>query len=172
MLVMFSGLPGCGKTSLARRAARWFHLPLFAKDRIQAYLRARGMASRSGPEGYQLLIDLADEQLGLGVGVILDGVFPLAGFRDQARKIASRHAAIFRPVFCHCSDEALWRSRMPQRQAFVPNWTPVGWDEVERLQSIFEPWDSDKALSLDAVEDLEANFRSLVRFLSAAPGEN
>jgi predicted kinase len=157
VLILFSGLPGTGKTALARSVARHLHIPLLAKDRIQSALRARGLADRETPDGYHLMLDLADEQLSLGVSVALDAVFPMEGFRQAARDIACRNSANFRSIYCYCSDPSVWRERMKGREQYVPNWTPVGWEAVERLQAMYEPWDPETTLFIDSLNDFEAN---------------
>ena len=156
-LILFSGLPGSGKTTLARRLAQQLHIPVLAKDRIQAALRAHGLAGRATADGYHLMLELADEQLALGISVILEAVFPLAGFRVSAHQLAQQHSAGFRAIYCYCSDEGVWQKRMQARQPLVPHWTPVGWDDVERLRASFQPWDPQEALFIDSLKGLEEN---------------
>lgn len=164
-LVLFSGLPGCGKTTLARRTAQYFGIPLFAKDRLQSVLRRQALAPRATTDGYRLILDLADEQLSLGISAILDGVFPMAGFRTEAQEIASRHHAQFVVIYCYCSDTALWKQHIQNRVQYVPHWSPVGWDEVEHLQASFEPWPPGKAIFIDAVNDIDSNFTYMIQLL-------
>ena len=165
-LILFSGLPGCGKTTLARRVAQYFQLPLFSKDRFQSALRRQGLAGRSTVDGYRLILDQADEQLNLGLGSVLDAVFPLPGFRAEASQIARRHEAELRVIVCHCSDETVWERRLLARKQYVPDWTPVGWSEVERLRAEFQPWDAQLThLAVDALNDLEDNFLQVKHFI-------
>ena len=167
VLVLFSGLPGTGKTALAHRVARHLHIPLFAKDRIQSVLRIRGLAVEGTPDGYHIMLDLADEQLSLGVSVVLDAVFPMEGFRSAACDIARRNDADFCPIYCHCSDQSVWRERMKERQQYVPNWTPVGWEAVQRLQAMYEPWDPETTLFVDSLNDLEDNSVLVIDWIRA-----
>jgi predicted kinase len=166
-LVLFSGLPGCGKTTLARQVATALPAPLLAKDRVQRVLRDH-VPGAAPVDGYRVLLDLTDEQLGLGVSVVLDAVFPLAEFRDEARAVAARHAARFHPIYCYCSDEAVWRARVAARVQYVPGWTPVGWEEVERLRGFYEPWDPAAALFVDALDPPAANLARVLAYLRDA----
>jgi predicted kinase len=162
-----SGLPGCGKTTVARQVAQALGIPLFAKDRIQSLLRQRGLAGRATADGYYLLLDMADEQLSLGVSVILDAVFPQAGFRQEAADIASRHGARWRPIDCFCSDELEWRQRLNRRQhAYVPHWSPVGWEEVERMRDLFVPWPPGEALMVDSMNGIDNNLHRALAWLN------
>ena len=61
-LIVFSGLPGTGKTALAEELARKFGIPAFAKDWLEATLLRSKLsptdpAKPLGSAGYQLLTD-------------------------------------------------------------------------------------------------------------------
>lgn len=58
-LLLMSGLPGCGKTTLGREVARRLGVPIFAKDRFQSLLRWNGLAGRATADGYYLLLDMS-----------------------------------------------------------------------------------------------------------------
>jgi predicted kinase len=156
-LVLLSGLPGTGKTRLAIELSKTLHLPVLSKDRFQARLRAQGLAGREGVAGYEFLFDIADQQLCMGIGVILDAVFPKGGFRLRAEQLAQDHNATFKPIFCFCSDDDLLKGRMRNRDRYVPDWTPVGWEEMLEIKSYFEPWPAGSVLELDAAQDFAVN---------------
>jgi len=167
LLLVFTGLPGCGKTTLARQIACTIGIPIFSKDRVQSALVQQNLAPRATTDGYLLILNLAEEQLSLGVSCILDAVFPLAGFRQSLEEIATRHGAKLRVVRCLCSDEAIWRQRMQGRTQYHDYWTPVGWEEVERLKAIYEPWPTSiPILQIDAINSPDQNFREVFTWLN------
>jgi predicted kinase len=156
-LILFSGLPGSGKTTLARLVAQRLKIPVFGKDRIQSALRTHDLAERDSAHGYLIMLDQADEQLSLGISVVLEAVFPLQQFRAQALEIAQRYQAAFRSIYVYCSDDVIWMARMKNRMLYVPNWTPVGWEDVKRLRAYFEPWDAATTLFVDSLKSAEEN---------------
>jgi predicted kinase len=164
-LVLLSGLPGTGKTRLAIELSKQFHMPVFMKDRFQSQLRLQGFVGREGAAGYELLFDVADHQLSLGIGAILDAVFPMDGFRQRAKALAEHYGAHFRPILCFCSDDVLLKKRMENRNQYVPDWTPVGWDEVEKIRAYFESWEENSVLHLDAINDFGANLSRALEWI-------
>ncbi len=166
-LIIFAGMPGSGKTTLARMVAEMLRIPILAKDRVQRVLRDRDMADPTSGEGYYLILDLADEQLSLGVSVILDATFPLDHFRTVASDIAARHNARFCAVYCYCSDEAVWRARMEGRVQYIPGWKPVGWTDVERMREYYQSW-GENALAVDSVLAPEENFPLVLSYIQNA----
>jgi predicted kinase len=166
-LIIFAGMPGSGKTTLARMVAETLRIPVLAKDRVQRVLRDRDLTDSTSGEGYYVILDLADEQLSMGVSVILDATFPLDHFRVVASDIAARHNARFCAVYCHCSDEAVWRARMEDRVQYIPGWTPVGWEDVERMRDYYQPW-RNNALAIDSLLSPEINFPPVLSYIQNA----
>lgn len=166
-LILFSGMPGSGKTTLARLVARRLGIPAFAKDRVQRVLRDHHLADASTGDGYYIILDQADEQLSLGMSVILDATFPLDHFRTVASEIAARHNARFCAFYCTCSDDRVWSERMKRRVQYVPNWQPVGWDDVLRMRDYYQPW-NDNALTVDSMNPPDENYSMVVDHIRQA----
>ncbi len=160
-LILFAGLPGSGKTTLARMVARQLKLPLFSKDRVQRVLRDHHLAAENTGDGYYIILDQADEQLSLGNSVILDATFPLDHFRTVASEIAFRHSAQFCALYFICSDDAIWQERMENRVHYIPGWRPVGWHDVLRMRQYYQPW-GDNALVVDSVRPPQSNFQTVL----------
>jgi predicted kinase len=166
-LILFAGMPGGGKTTLARMISRRLHIPVFAKDRVQRVLRDHNLADASSGDGYYIILDMADEQLGLGLSCILDATFPLDHFRLVASETAIRHKARFAAIYCYCSDERVWRERMRDRVQYVPGWKPVGWEDVLRMREYYQPW-NDNALFVDSLRSPEENIPVVLDYIESA----
>jgi predicted kinase len=167
--IVFTGLPGTGKTSIAEAVARELGIPVFAKDWLEATLiRCELQQAEGGPPlgsaGYQLLTTLAERQLQLGQSVILDSVASTLSIRSTWRTLAQTYQAEWRVIECICSDEAAQRDRMNVRQRGIPSWHELDWSEVERVKAYYAPWD-EECLILDAVKPLTENIAAALRYL-------
>ncbi|HTP09419.1 MAG TPA: AAA family ATPase [Anaerolineae bacterium] len=168
-MIIFTGLPGTGKSSIAEAVARELSIPIFAKDWLEATLiRCRLQPAEGAPSlgsaGYQLLTTLAERQLQLGQSVILDSVASTLSIRTEWRALAQTYQAKWRAIECICSDEATHRDRMNVRRRGIPGWHELDWSEVERVKAYYAPWDEER-LILDAVQPLEENIAAALRYL-------
>jgi predicted kinase len=155
-LIVLTGLPGCGKSTLAEALRRKLHIPVFAKDWLEASLRTAGLAEnemcreRLGWAGYELLFTLASRQFALGQSVILDSAASFENIRARWRTLAEEHNAKWYLIECICSDEALHRKLLNQRQRGIPGWHEFGYEEVQRVRRHDQP-PSETRLTLDAI---------------------
>lgn len=169
MLVIFSGLPGTGKSALAERVARGFGIPVFAKDWLEATL-LRCELTPSNPDrplgsaGYQLLTVLAERQLMLGQSVILDSVASTNSIRTSWRELAEKYRAKRLVIECVCSNKEVHRARLQVRKRGIPGWHELNWSDVEHVREYYFPWGEDR-LILDAVHPLEDNLRYTFDYL-------
>ena len=160
-LIIFSGLPGTGKSSLAESVGRRLGIPVFAKDWLEASLLQSELIPANGDKplgyaGYELLTLLAKRQLMLGQSVILDSVAATRNIRSEWGRLAKRYQAEWRVIECVCSDEALHRARLKVRRRRIPGWHELEWSEVERVKKYFAPWRAER-LTLDMSNGFEEN---------------
>jgi predicted kinase len=171
--IVFSGLPGAGKSTMAEAAGKALGIPVFAKDWLEGVLKqhgvdhslnAEGQARPLGFIGYDLLTMLALRQLQLGQSVILDSVASTTTIRDTWRQLAGQFGAQWRVIECICSDEDAHRSRLVGRQRHIPNWPELTWAEVERVRSYFAAWTEDH-LVVDSVQPFDTNLQAVLKYL-------
>src|SRR5688572_4995923 len=72
MLIIFGGLPGSGKTTIARALAERLNAVHVRVDTIEQAIRASGIADDAGPAGYIVAYGVAGDNLTLGRTVIAD----------------------------------------------------------------------------------------------------
>jgi predicted kinase len=140
MLIAFAGLPGTGKTTLARAIAEERRATYLRVDTIEQILRDSGvLAGDVGPAGYMVAYALASANLRLGQDVVADTVNPLAITRDGWRNAARAAGVAIVEVEVICSDAAEHRRRVETRTVDVPGLVPPRWEAV--VARDYEAWD-------------------------------
>jgi predicted kinase len=139
-LIVFGGLPGSGKTTLARGAVRALAAVYLRIDVIEQALRDSGsLAGDVGPAGYLVAYGLAESNLRLGQSVVADCVNPLGITRAAWRRVAEQSSARLIEIEVICSDKAEHRRRVETRVSDIPGLAPPGWGSV--LAHEYETWD-------------------------------
>ena len=137
MLIALGGLPGAGKSALARSLARRIGAVHLRIDTIEQAMRNAGFTV-SGPEGYLAARDVAADNLRVGRTVIVDSVNPLAVTRAYWREAAARTNVELVEIEVVCSDRGQHRRRVESRVADIPGLVLPTWQQV--LDREYEPW--------------------------------
>lgn len=167
VLIAFGGLPGTGKTTVARAVAASLSAAYLRIDTIEQALRASGMlAGDVGPAGYLVGYAQAEANLRLGLMVVADSVNPLAVTRDAWRGAAVAARATLLEVELTCSDKAEHRRRVEERDMDVPGLARPTWQSV--LDRKYEPWDRPRLL-LDTAHISVAAAADMVQQALARP---
>ena len=163
-LVIFSGLPGTGKSTLASQLARKLRWPLLRIDDVAVEVPA-GADIHFWDEKILSLLTLAEAQLELGLSVVVDSVF-MGADRLHAQELARHYQAAFRPVYCFFSDELLWEQRVTRRFDELRNDAVATWERIERQREHFRRWEQGTALFIDAVQPLEENHAAVLEYVT------
>jgi predicted kinase len=170
-LVLVTGLPGTGKSTVAAVAADVLGTAVIAHDWAMSGLRPYPaiQAALNDVEwghrlvGWSILAALARAQLVENRSVVLDGV-ARAAQRDQCGAVARDVGATFVVITTECSDRAAHRSRILGRQRLIPDWYELRWEGVEHAIADWEQHRGD--LKLDAAQPWPENEAALRRFLA------
>jgi predicted kinase len=162
VLIVLGGLPGTGKTTLARELTRRLDATYLRIDAIEQTLRAAGNAV--GPMGYVVANALAAENLKLGRVVIADCVNPVLASRAGWRQTASQESAWIVEIELACSDVHLHQQRVETRTSDIDGLKLPTWDEV--VNRDYEPWDREHLMldtAVSSVDDLLQQAEAYVR---------
>lgn len=163
-LVIFSGLPGTGKSMLATRLARELRWPLLAIDDVIG-----DVPENPGVEFWDskvaILLDIIETQLALGISVIADSVF-MNKDRNHAQRLARRHQAHFLPVHVFVSDNAVWQERVTTRYAASKRNNVATWQQIERQRGHFQVWKPGTALFIDSINSFDRNYEEVLNFVT------
>jgi len=164
MLYIFGGLPGTGKSTLARRLAQHVHAVHLRIDTIEHALREAG-SRVSGPEGYMVAYAVAGDNLRIGLSVVADSVNPWPLTRAAWRDVAAAASAPFAELEVICSDPVEHRRRVETRASDIEGFRLPTWDEVANRD--YRPWDSQHIVVDTTRQGVEESFAILLEALSA-----
>lgn len=139
MLIVFSGLPGTGKTTLARALAASLGAVYLRIDSIEQALRnSQATGTDIGSSGYAVANAIALDNLNGGHRVVVDCVNPVQESRAAWSTTAASAGSRLLNVQIVCSDKTRHRQRVESRVVDVPGLVPPTWQSVD--QHDYEPW--------------------------------
>jgi predicted kinase len=142
LLIVFAGLPGTGKSTLARKLAKALQAFLIRIDTIeQAFISNAGAATNAGPMGYVIAYRVAAENLRLGASVVADCVNPAHLTREAWRGVAKSECAPIFEIEVICSNRLEHQRRVETRTADIKNHRLPTWEEVVSRE--YEPWNEE-----------------------------
>lgn len=142
-LIVFAGLPGVGKTTIARELASRVHAAVIRVDAIEAAVVRHGLDSHPvGPIGYAIAHEIAAGCLQVGTSVVVDAVNPVAVARSGWSALAAGTGAALTFVEVQLGSADEHRRRVSSRVSDVDGLVVPTWDEV--LASGYEAWDESR----------------------------
>lgn len=158
MLIIVSGPPGAGKTTLASALSELLGLPLLTKDGLKEALfdslgwNDRAWSQSLGAASFELLYRLIDSQLKAGVPLIVEANFKPAA-AERLAKLLKAHAVFPVQVACTAREDVLdarvrarWQSgkRHPGHddaatmEEKYPGWSSVQYDVLPLGGSVYK----------------------------------
>lgn len=155
MLIVFSGLPGVGKSSIAKALAKKISAVYLRIDSVEQAIRNADVLRNDdiGISGYTASYAVAKDNLLLGHIVIADCVNPVEWSRNAWMNVASEAEVAGLEIEILCSDLAEHRHRIEYRQIDVPDLKLPNWDAI--MNSEYQAWDRDRIVIDTADKDIE-----------------
>ena len=164
MLIVFAGLPGVGKTTLARGLAAQLRAVHLRIDSIEQALASCSLQiSPAEDAGYCVGYAVAEENLRLGLTVVADSVNPVELTRSAWHDTACRAEAPVKDVEVVCSDPIEHRRRVEERSADGTGLRLPSWQDV--LDRHYDPWAGDRFVLDTAGRSPEVCLRDLSEHL-------
>lgn len=158
-LYIFSGLPGVGKTTLAKKLATCCKATLLRIDTVEQGLRDLYSLQVQG-EGYRLSYRLAKDNLKVGNSVVADSCNPVQLTRKEWRETAISVKADYIDIEIICSDLEIHRQRAAARFSDIPNLTLPSWQDI--LQREYHQWKEARIVIDTAYKSIKACHKELI----------
>jgi predicted kinase len=143
MLIVLAGLPGTGKTTVARELAKRLRAVHVRVDAIEHAIRQSAAHANLPMDdaGYLVGYAIVEDNLRLGHVVVADSVNPWPLTREAWRAVAGRCGVHALEVEVVCSDAEEHRRRVESRVADIEGFRLPTWREV--LDRDYRAWDGD-----------------------------
>ena len=140
MLVIFGGLPGVGKTTIAQELARQIGAMHVRIDSIEQAIRdcTPVVLPHLDEAGYRIGYVIARDNLRIGRTVVADSVNPLLITRDAWLKVGQNAQVETVEIEVICSDSREHRSRVETRLQDISGLRLPTWEEV--ISREYHPW--------------------------------
>ena len=163
-LYILSGLPGSGKSSLAKELVKAFGAAYLRVDTIEQALRDLCELDVEG-EGYELSYRVASDNLKLGQSVIADSCNPIELTRNKWNEVATNAGARFINIEIVCSDKSEHRTRIEKRSPEILGLALPTWDKVVNRE--YDRWKADRIVIDTANKSVGISAQELVNAIHA-----
>lgn len=132
-LYIFAGLPGAGKSSLAKELAKVIGAVYLRIDTVEQAIRDLCEIQVEG-EGYRLSYRVASDNLEIGNSVVADSCNPIELSRKEWNKVAENSGASCVNIEVVCSDVSEHKRRVETREPEVIGLQLPTWEQVKNRE--------------------------------------
>lgn len=159
---IFSGLPGVGKTTLAKQLAQIMPNTVYYRvDTVEYYLK-KTYSQELTKQGYEIVYYQAKENLELSKNVIIDCCNPILESRELWNKLSEVNSTKVINIEVICGDKQIHQNKVETRYKSNPNKYPT-WQNV--LGRDYEFWKNEIIRVDTAKTDIIESFNILINQL-------
>jgi predicted kinase len=159
VLYIFSGLPGTGKSTLAKNIANILKAVYIRVDTIEQGIRDLCKLNVEG-EGYRLAYKIAADNLRIGNSVVADQCNPINLTRKEWNDVALKNHCRYINIEIICSDALEHRNRIENRKTEVDNLKLPAWNEV--MTRKYDDWNEEHIIIDTANKTIEVCTKELM----------
>jgi hypothetical protein len=164
MLLLVCGLPGTGKSTIARRLSKKYLAPILRTDEIRKEIIERPTYTEEEKRlVYKVTFLVAKYLLESGRNVILDGTFYKRALRHQVYDLARRTRARLEIIECTAPNYVIKR-RMERRRRRKYELSDADYDVYLKIKSQFEPIEREH-LSVDTSRPMVECLKDILKYL-------
>lgn len=163
-IIIIGGIPGTGKSTLAKALSKELNIPAFSKDELEAAISKKGLCDSKSTNGigYEIMSVLSENEIENGNSAI----FEFIASRDRVTELWPRLLEIdYKYIECICSNEDIHRERINSRKRNLEGWYELEWEDVLKIRNSFQPLVLDR-LILDSMNSLNVNIKLAVEYVS------
>jgi len=140
MLIIVTGLPGTGKTTIADALSKEIDAIVFSTDKIRKMIFEKPIYDKEDKRVvYDELFSQAQKYLSIGKNVILDGTFYTKLLREKAKEVGKPFCEKVYFVYCETPENIL-KERITKRK---DKYSDADYNVYLKMKKIFEKFEED-----------------------------
>ena len=161
MLVVITGLPGSGKTTVADSLSKEIDAIVLSTDKIRKNMFKNPVYNENDKRVvYNELFSRAREYLSSGKNVILDGTFYTKSLRDKAKEVGASVSE--KVIFIYCeTPEQILKERITKRK---DKFSDADFSVYLKIKEVFEDFE-EEVIIVDTSKPIDSNIRDIIKLI-------